>query len=148
LVPFPGTTDFSAYLLQVQASGAKVLGLANGGADTINCVKQAAEFGITRNGLRMVSLLMRIGDVHGLGLSAAQGLLLSEPYYWDLNDGTRAFKVRYAARMNGSAPGSIHAGQYSAVTHYLKAALAVGYDKAKASGRTDGHRGDKGDADQ
>jgi branched-chain amino acid transport system substrate-binding protein len=135
MAPFDAM-DFSSFVLQAQASGAKVLGLANGGAATINCIKQATEFGIPQGGQRIVSLIMRIGDVHGLGLSLAKGVFLSEPFYWDLNDGTRAFKARYAAKMGGSAPGSVHAGQYSAVTHYLKAVTAVGYDKAKASGRT------------
>jgi branched-chain amino acid transport system substrate-binding protein len=136
LVPFPGTTDFASFLIQAKASGAKAIGLANSGGDTVNCIKQAAEFGIQQGGQKVVGLLMRIHDVHGVGLSDAQGVLLTEPFYWDLNDGTRAFAKRFIPRMNGSVPGSVHAGQYSAVTHYLKAVRQVGYDKAKASGRT------------
>jgi branched-chain amino acid transport system substrate-binding protein len=135
LAPFPGTTDFSSFLLQAKASGAKVLGLANGGGDTVNCIKQASEFGLMKGGMKVAGLIFLIHDVHGVGLSAAQGVLLTEPFYWNMNDGTRAFAKRFQAKMGGSVPGSIHAGQYSAVTHYLKAVLKVGYDKAKASGR-------------
>ena len=133
--PFPGTTDFSSYLMQAKASGAKVIGLANGGGDTVNCIKQAAEFGMQQGGQKIAGLLFLIHDVHGVGLNAAQGVLLTEPFYWNMNDGTRDFSQRFAARMNGSVPGSVHAGQYSAVTHYLKAALAIGPEKAQASGR-------------
>ncbi|HST74340.1 MAG TPA: ABC transporter substrate-binding protein [Acetobacteraceae bacterium] len=134
--PFPGTTDFSANMVQARASGAKVIGLANGGADTANCIKQAAEFGIMKSGQKVAGLLLLINDVHGMGLQSGQGVLLSEPYYWDLNDGTRAFGKRFAARMTGSPmPNSAQAGQYSCVTHYLKAVAAMGVDKAKASGR-------------
>jgi branched-chain amino acid transport system substrate-binding protein len=135
LHPFPGTTDFSAFLVQARASGAKVIGFANGGNDTVNCIKQAAEFGIVKGGQKIAGLIFLVHDVHGVGLQAAQGVLLTEPFYWDLNDGTRAFAKRYAARFNGVVPGSVHAGQYSAVTHYLKACLALGPEKAKASGR-------------
>jgi branched-chain amino acid transport system substrate-binding protein len=133
--PFPGTTDFSAYLVQARASGAKVIGLANGGADTVNCIKQAAEFGLTKGGQSVAGLLFLLHDVHGVGLQAAQGVLLTEPFYWNLNDGTRQFGRRFAAQFNGVMPGSVHAGQYSAVTHYLQAVRAVGVEKAKASGR-------------
>jgi branched-chain amino acid transport system substrate-binding protein len=133
--PFPSTTDFSAYLVQARASGAKVIGLANGGDDTVNCIKQAAEFGLTRGGHHVAGLLFLIHDVHGVGLPAAQGVLLTEPFYWNLNDGTRDFGKRFAARFNSVVPGSVHAGQYSAVTHYLKAAVAMGPDQLKASGR-------------
>ncbi|MBS0639257.1 MAG: ABC transporter substrate-binding protein [Proteobacteria bacterium] len=133
--PFPGTTDFSSYLIQAKASGAKVIGFANGGGDTVNCIKQAAEFGIQKGGQKIAGLLFLVHDVHGVGLNSAQGVLLTEPFYWNLNDGTRSFARRYAQRMNGVMPGSIHAGQYSAVTHYLKAAVAMGPDKAKASGK-------------
>ena len=135
LAPFPGTTDFSSFLVQAKASGAKAIGLANGGNDTVNCIKQAAEFGIMKGGQKVAGLIFLIHDVHGVGLAAAQGVLLTEPFYWNLNDGTRAFSRRYAARFNGVVPGSVHAGQYSAVTHYLKAATAMGTDKALASGR-------------
>jgi branched-chain amino acid transport system substrate-binding protein len=136
LAPFPGTTDFSSFLVQAKASGAKVLGLANGGGDTVNCIKQASEFGLMKGGMKVAGLIFLIHDVHGVGLASAQGVLLTEPFYWNMNDGTRAFAKRYAAKMPGSVPGSVHAGQYSAVTHYLKAVVEVGYDKAKASGRT------------
>ncbi len=134
LAPFPGTTDFSSFLVQAKASGAKVLGLANGGTDTVNCIKQAAEFGLMKSGMKVAGLIFLIHDVHGVGLGSAQGVLLTEPFYWNLNEGTRAFAKRYQAKMAGVVPGSVHAGQYSAVTHYLKAVAAVGYDKAKASG--------------
>ncbi len=135
LAPFPGTTDFSAFLVQAKASGAKAIGLANGGGDTVNCIKQAAEFGIMKGGQHVAGLLFLIHDVHGVGLHAAGGVLLTEPFYWNLNAGTRAFGKRFAARFNAVVPGSVHAGQYSAVTHYLKAVAAMGPDKAKASGR-------------
>ncbi len=135
LAPFPGTTDFSSFLVQAQTSGAKVVGLANGGADTVNCIKQAAEFGIMKGGQKVAGLIFLIHDVHGVGLSSAQGVLLTEPFYWNLNAGTREFSKRYAARFNGVVPGSVHAGQYSAVMHYLKTVVAIGPDKAMASGR-------------
>lgn len=135
LHPFPGTTDFSAFLVQARSSGAKVIGFANGGNDTVNCIKQAAEFGIVKGGQKIAGLIFLIHDVHGVGLQAAQGVMLTEPFYWNLNDGTRAFSQRFAARFNGVVPGSVHAGQYSAVMHYLKAVAALGPEKAKASGR-------------
>ncbi len=135
LAPFPGTTDFSSFLVQAKASGAKAIGLANGGADTVNCIKQAAEFGIMKGGQKVAGLIFLLHDVHGVGLASAQGVLLTEPFYWNLNTGTRAFGKRFAARFNGVMPGSVHAGQYSAVTHYLKAAVAIGPDKTMASGR-------------
>jgi branched-chain amino acid transport system substrate-binding protein len=136
LAPFPGTTDFSSFLVQAKASGAKVLGLANGGTDTVNCIKQASEFGLMKGGMKVAGLIFLIHDVHGVGLSSAQGVLLTEPFYWNRTDGTREFAKRFAVKMPGNVPGSVHAGQYSAVTHYLKAVVEVGYDKAKASGRT------------
>jgi branched-chain amino acid transport system substrate-binding protein len=135
LAPFPGTTDFSSHLLQARASGAKVIGFANGGGDTVNCIKQAAEFGIQKGGQKIAGLLFLIHDVHGVGLAAAQGVLLTEPFYWNLNDGTRAFAKRFTGLMPGNVPGSVHAGQYSAVLHYLKACVAVGPRQAKTSGR-------------
>ncbi|HSU07502.1 MAG TPA: ABC transporter substrate-binding protein [Acetobacteraceae bacterium] len=134
LAPFPGTKDFSAYIVQAHASGAKVVGLANGGEDTVNCIKQAAEFGLIKGGQKVAGLLFLIHDVKGVGLEATQGVLLTEPFYWNLNDGTRDFARRYMARFNGVVPGSVHAGQYAGVMHYLKAVSAVGVDKAKASG--------------
>ncbi len=134
--PFPGTTDFSAFLLQARASGAKVIGLANGGTDSINCIKQAAEFGIMQGGQKVVGVGLLLNDIHSIGPQAAQGVLLAEPYYWNLDDGTRAFARRFAARMTGQPmPNSAQAGQYSAVTHYLKAVAAMGVERAHASGR-------------
>ncbi len=135
LAPFPGTSDFSAFLVQAKASGAKVVGLANGGGDTVNCIKQAAEFGIMKGGQQVAGLIMLIQDVHGVGLAAAQGVLLTEPYYWNLNANTREFGLRYAKRLNGAVPNSVQAGQYAAVMHYLKAAVAMGPERARASGR-------------
>jgi branched-chain amino acid transport system substrate-binding protein len=135
LAPFPGTSDFSAFLVQAKASGAKVIGLANGGGDTVNCIKQAAEFGIMKGGQKVAGLIFLIQDVHGVGLEAAQGVLLTEPYYWNLNAASREFGLRYAARLNGVVPNSIQAGQYAAVLHYLKAATVMGVERTKASGR-------------
>ena len=133
--PFPETTDISTFLLQAQASGAKVIGLANSGENTVNCVKQAAEFGIAKRGQKLAALLLTIPDVHGIGLATAQGLLLTEAWYWDLDEQTRAFAKRYAPRMNGKMPNMLQAGDYSAITHTLKAMQAIGVDKARASGR-------------
>ena len=134
--PFPGNTDFSSYLLRAKASGAKVIGLANGGSDAENCIKQAAEFGIQRGGQKVVGVGLLINGIQSIGLQAAQGVLLAEPYYWDMNDGTRAFAHRFAARMTGAPmPNSAQAGEYSAVSHYLKAVAAMGPAAAKASGR-------------
>ncbi len=129
--PFPGTTDFSSYLLQAQSSGAKVIGLANAGADTINCIKQAKEFGIT---LPLAGLLMFISDVHSLGLNVCQGLVLTESFYWDLNDRTRAFSERLAKRMPNRRAGMANAGPYSSTLHYLKTAQAMGAAEIKKNG--------------
>ncbi|WP_424139861.1 ABC transporter substrate-binding protein [Roseomonas chloroacetimidivorans] len=131
--PFPGTTDFSSFLLQAQQSRAKVVGFANAGTDTVNCVKQAAEFGLTRR-QKVAVLLLPINDVHSLGLQTAQGLVLTESFYWDLNDRTRAFTNRVKGSMGGSMPGMIHAGCYSSVLHYLKTAGEMGITEARASG--------------
>jgi branched-chain amino acid transport system substrate-binding protein len=122
--PFPGT-DFSSFLLQAQASRAKVIGLANAGGDTINAIKQAAEFGITRGGQKLAGLLVFVTDVHALGLPTAQGLVLTESFYWDLNDGTREWSRRFQRAHNGNMPTMIQAGVYSGVTHYLKAVNAT-----------------------
>lgn len=122
------TPDFSSFLLQARSSGANVVGLANAGADTINAVKQAAEFGLTKGGIRLAGLLVDITDVHGLGLPASQGLVITQAFYWDLNDSTRAFSKRFAERAEGKIPGQVHAGAYSATLHYLKA-LAAGAPK-------------------
>ncbi len=119
-----GTTDFSSYLLQAQASGAKVIALASTGTDFINAAKQAAEFGITRTAT-LAGLFTQIVDVDALGLPAAQGLLLTEAFYWDLNDGTRAFAQRFAERMPGRVPTENQAGVYSSVLAYLRAAKAA-----------------------
>ncbi|GGG39011.1 ABC transporter permease [Caldovatus sediminis] len=132
--PFPGTSDFSSFLLQAQASRAKVIGLANAGSDTQNCVKQAAEFGLTRRGVKLASLLLFINDVHGMGLQAAQGLTCTETFYWDLNDRTRAFTRRVLPRTPNNYPNMIHAGCYSATLHFLKAVADMGVPAAKASG--------------
>ena len=131
---FPGTTDFSSYLLQAQASGAKVVAFANAGADAANSIKQAGEFALTANGTRLAALLCFIPQIHGIGLKTAQGLLLTEAFYWDLNDATRAFSARYSAEMKGAKPCTIQVGCYSGTLHYLKAVAAMGIDKAKASG--------------
>lgn len=132
--PFPGTTDFSSFLLQAQASRAQVIGLANAGGDTINSIKQAAEFGITRRGVRLAGLLVFATDVHSLGLQTAQGLVLTETFYWDLNDKTRAFTQRLGAMPNDTRPSMVQAGCYSSVLHYLKAVGDMGVAAAKASG--------------
>jgi len=123
--PFPGTTDFSSFLLSAQGSGAKVLGLANAGADTVNSIKQAHEFGLTPK-MKIAALLMYIADVHGLGLETAQGLFLTESFYWDMNDRTRAFTKRFQARMPGICPNMTNAACYSGTLHFLKAAQALG----------------------
>ena len=134
--PFPGTTDFSAFLVQAQASRAKVIGLANAGTDTVNSIKQAAEFGITRRGIKLASMLMFITDVHALGLEAAQGLVCSASFYWDLNDRTRGLTRRIRALAGGDTPVAMsHAGDYAGNLHYLKAVADMGVAAAKADGR-------------
>jgi branched-chain amino acid transport system substrate-binding protein len=129
--PFPGTSDFSAFLLQAQSSGAKVLGLCNAGADTVNSIKQAKEFGLTQ---RLAAMLMFITDVHALGLDVAQGLTLTESFYWNLNDRTRAFTDRVRPQTPNNWPNMIHAGCYAGTLHYLKAVQQIGAAAAKASG--------------
>jgi len=126
------TTDFSSFLLQAQSSKAKVIGLANAGGDTINAIKAAAEFGIVKGGQKMAGLLIFISDIHALGLQSAQGLLLSEGFYWDRDDQTRAFSKKYAQKSGGKMPTSAQAGVYSAVLHYLKAVKAL---KSDADGK-------------
>jgi branched-chain amino acid transport system substrate-binding protein len=123
--------DFSSFLLQAQSSNAKIVGLANAGQDTINSIKQAAEFGIVAGGQRLAALLMTAAEVHGLGLEAAQGLALTESYYWDLNDRTREFGQRFFKR-TGRMPNMIQAGTYSATLQYLKAVKAAGTKDADA----------------
>jgi branched-chain amino acid transport system substrate-binding protein len=121
------TADFSSFLLQAQASKAKVIGLANSGGDTTNAIKQASEFGIVAGGQKLAALLLFINDVHSLGLKTAQGLTFTESFYWDLNDGTRAFSKRFAERANNHAmPSMTQAGNYAVVLHYLKTLEALG----------------------
>src|SRR6202142_3610314 len=119
------TSDFSSFLLQAQASKAKVIGLANAGGDTVNAIKQGAEFGIMKGGQKMSPLLAFVTDIDSIGLETAQGLLLAEAFYWDLNDDTRAFSKRFMERMK-RPPTSAQAGVYSSVTHYLQAVKAAG----------------------
>jgi branched-chain amino acid transport system substrate-binding protein len=129
------TSDFSSFLLQAQASKAKVIGLANAGGDTTNSIKQAAEFGIVAGGQKLAALLLFINDVHALGLKTAQGLTFTESFYWDLNDQTRAWSKRFAAQASKNAmPSMTQAGAYAMVLHYLKAMEALGsnpHDGAK-----------------
>lgn len=125
------TTDYSSFLLQAQASGAKVIGLANAGLDTSNAIKQAAEFGITAGGQRLAGLLFTLSEVHGLGLDAAQGLTLTESFYWDRDDESREFGKRFMER-TGAMPNMVQAGTYSAVLSYLKAIEKAGTDDADA----------------
>ncbi len=129
--PFPGTSDFSSYLLQAQASGAKVIGLANAGTDTINSIKQAHEFGITQ---QLAGLLVFISDIHALTLETAKGLLVSTTFYWDLNDRTRAFSARMKPRAPDKRLTMDQAGGYGASLHYMKAAADMGVAQAKADG--------------
>ncbi len=122
------TQDFSSFLLQAQASKAKIIGLANAGGDTTNSIKQAAEFGIVKGGQNLAGLLVFLTDIHSLGLPTAQGLIFTETFYWDMNDQTRAFSKRFAERDKGIHPTMVHAGVYSAVIHYLKAVEALKSD--------------------
>ena len=139
--PFPGT-DFSSFLLQAQASKAKIIGLANAGSDTINSIKQAAEFGITSGGQNLAALLAFITDVHALGLRTAQGLIMTEAWYWDMNDANRDFTKRFAPQYKGIHPTMVHAGVYSAVH-----ALSQGGRGAQERCRRQGdRRQDEGDA--
>lgn len=121
-----GTADFSSYLVQAKASGAKVFGFANAGTDLQNCIKQAAEFGISQSGVRMATLLMAINDVNSLGLKTCQGLVYTDSFYWDMTDKTRAWAKRWSAKMDGMVPGLLHAGNYCAANHWLKAVKAAG----------------------
>ena len=132
LYPFPGTADFSSFLISAQASGADVLGLANAGADTTNCIKQAAEFGLTQK-MKIAALLMYINDVKGLGLEAAQGLFLTESFYWDLDDRSRKFTKRFQEIDSSVVPNMDQAGAYAGTLQFLKAVKTLGVDK-----RTDG----------
>ncbi|MBN9003180.1 MAG: ABC transporter substrate-binding protein, partial [Rhizobiales bacterium] len=120
-----GTADFSSFLLQAQASKAKVVALANAVGDTINSVKQASEFGLQAGGQELAALLMQVTDVNAIGLSVAKGLYLTEAFYWDMNDGTRKFADRFAAMTGGKRPTMIQAGVYAGTLHYLRAAAAA-----------------------
>jgi branched-chain amino acid transport system substrate-binding protein len=124
------TSDFSSFVLQAQASKAQIIGLANAGGDTINSIKQAAEFGVVKGGQKLAGLLVFITDVHSLGLELTQGLQLTEAFYWDRNDASREFAKRFAAKMNGKMPTSIQAGFYTATKHYLETVKALGTDDA------------------
>jgi branched-chain amino acid transport system substrate-binding protein len=126
------TSDFSSYLLQAQASKAKIIGLANAGGDTINAIKQGAEFGITAGGQQFAGLLVFISDVNSLGLKTAQGLVLTATWYWDMTDANRAFTKRWQAERAGKFPTMVQAGVYSATLHYLKAVAAL---KSAADGK-------------
>ena len=129
--PFPGQ-DFASFLLQAQSSGAKVIGLANAGGDFTNAMKQAAEFGIVQGGQSLAGLLVFITDVHSLGLQVAQGLVMTEAFYWDQNDQTRAWSKRFAEKNGGKMPTMVHAGVYAGALHYLKAVEALkGKDTAQ-----------------
>jgi len=123
------SSDFSSFLLQAQASKAKVVALANAGGDTTNALKQASEFGITKGGQKMIALLMEITDAHALGAKETQGLIVTDAFYWDMNDETRAFSKRFYDKI-GRMPTMIQAGLYSATMHYLKAIEAIGSDEA------------------
>src|SRR6202158_725969 len=128
------SSDFSSFLLQAQSSKAKIIGLANAGLDTTNSIKQAAEFGIVKGGQKLAGLLLTLAEVHGLGLEAAQGLVLTEGYYWDRDDKSREFANRFFAR-TGRMPNMIQAGTYSATLQYLKAVKAAGTKDTEAVAR-------------
>jgi branched-chain amino acid transport system substrate-binding protein len=127
-----GTADFSSYLVQARASGAKVVGFANAGTDLQNCIKQGAEFGITKGGVRVATLLMAINDITSLGHKTCEGLVFTDSFYWDMNDGAREFTKRWSAKFNGMVPGLLNAGNYCAVNHWLKAVKAVSTTDAEA----------------
>ena len=129
-----GNTDFSSFLIQAQSSGAKVIGLCNAGADTVNSIKQAGEFGITKKGVKLAGLLVFISDVHALGLQTAQGIVVSNTFYWDRDDRTRAFTKRLAPLVGDVRAGMGQAGCYAGTFHYLKAVAAMGVAEAKKSG--------------
>jgi branched-chain amino acid transport system substrate-binding protein len=133
--PFPETTDFSTFLVQAQASGAKVLGVCTGsGTDSVNCIKQVHEFGLQQQ-MQVASMLAALTTVHAIGLDIAQGLHLTETFYWDLNDRTRAFMNRVRPKTPNNWPNMFHAGNYAATLHYLKAVADLGVPAAKADGR-------------
>jgi branched-chain amino acid transport system substrate-binding protein len=129
-----GNSDFSSFLIQAQSSGAKVIGLANAGADTVNTIKQAGEFGITTKGVKLAGLLVFISDVNALGLQTAQGIVVSNTFYWDRDDRTRAFTKRLQPHIGEARAGMGQAGCYAGTFHYLKAVAAMGVADAKKSG--------------
>jgi branched-chain amino acid transport system substrate-binding protein len=134
--PFPQTTEFSAFLLQARGSRAKVLGLAMAGDDLVNCVKQAQEFGLPRSGMKLAAIIGSVTGVVAAGLPTMQGMFISETFYWDHDERTRAFTRRVQARLPGGVfPNYVHAANYSGVLHYLKAVKELGVARAKASGR-------------
>jgi branched-chain amino acid transport system substrate-binding protein len=133
--PFPATSDFSSYMATAAASGAKVLGLANAGADLVNCIKEAHEFGLTRVGMRIAPLEMFLTDAHALEPAETAGLVCSATFYWDLNDRTRRFARKIVARTPQNWPNMLHASAYAVTLHYLKAVAALGPAAAQASGR-------------
>jgi branched-chain amino acid transport system substrate-binding protein len=132
--PFPDTSDFSSYLVQAQASGAKIVAMAMSGGNLINCIKQAHEFGLTQGGQKIIGLGILETTLHSLGLEAAQGLIYASPFEWQLNDGTKAWAKRFAPLYRDTMPTYIHAGCYAATLHYLKAVNALGVAKAKTDG--------------
>jgi len=134
LYPFPGTYDFSPYLQRAAASGAKVIGLANAGFETLNCVAQAADLGLYQTGVRIAPLQMFITDVHALGPRVAGSLYITETFYWDLNDRTRSFTNRIRPKTPANPPNSLQASAYGSVLHYLKTVAAMGVAEAKTSG--------------
>jgi branched-chain amino acid transport system substrate-binding protein len=132
--PFPDTTDFSSFLQQAMASGAQVLGLANAGNDTVNCVKQAVEFGLNKQ-MTIAPLIMFLQDAHSIGIETAQGLITSETFYWNMNDRTRAFTKRVLPRIGNNYPSQAHASAYAITLHYLRSVRSLGAEAAKKSGR-------------
>ncbi len=132
--PFTNSSDFSSQLVQAKASGAKIIGLASAGPDTTNQIKQANEFGIRDGGTRLAGLLLFISEVHAIGLEAAQGLVLTNSFYWDLNDRTRAFSERLRPKAPGTRPTMVQAGVYGSTLHYLKTAQDMGFAQARRSG--------------
>lgn len=132
--PFNNTSDFSSQLLQAQASGAKVIGLASAGPDTVNELKQAREFGIPQAGIKLAGLLVFISDIHAMGLEGAQGLVATNSFYWDFNERTRAFSERLKPKAPGVRPGMVQAGVYASTLHFLKAARDMGFAQARRSG--------------
>ena len=133
--PFPSTTDFSSYLVAAQASGANVVAFCNAAGDLVNCVKQSHEFGLAAAGVKLVGMVTYITDIHTLGAETAQGLLLNEPFYWDLNDRTRSFANRIKSKTPSNVPNGEHACAYGSVFHYLKAVADIGAPRAIASGK-------------